>query len=58
MIFDIKEIGPWGTFVGAIIAALCSLVNLVWTYRAKADKIKVNFGYLRPQTGPGEGLCH
>ena len=44
------------TLIGAVVAALASVANFWWTYRAKVDRITVIFGPTRPPTEPGEWL--
>lgn len=53
---NIDDMYKWVTLGGAVIAAVASALNLWWTYRAKADKIKVSFGSMHPSIAPGYWL--
>lgn len=44
------------TLIGAVVAALASLVNLWSTYCGKTDRLTISFGPTRPPLSPGEWL--
>jgi hypothetical protein len=53
---NIDAFQKWVTLTAAALAAVASFLNLWWTHREKADRIKVACGLIDPQISPGEFL--
>jgi len=49
---DIDLLNDWGTFVGAVVAAVAAVWNLALQFRGKRGKYKVRLGSSVPQAVP------
>jgi hypothetical protein len=56
MVLEVEAVQKWVTLGAAVLAAVASMLNLWWKFREKADKIKVAYDLIAPQTCPGEFL--